>query len=256
VFRSKPSFFMLVMTSVYTATLLTACDPEQGDDQQLADNADNAGMAEAPDQIEDETPPPTETSVGSIASQSPDDANHHHNHPLAGTIENFYFSSATDTIALTSATGGLFGPFPAGIPMLDEPEINTGFLFAFKIYDQNDNLVGFGTEQEVQDYETASAISTLMLTLPARGTLMLEQVEDFSLYFAEIEDMMADEDYHRCFNPPLEALTTVAHTGKIVGGTGEFEDAKGKFKEFDFLYEINLLTQEVHVDVRLRVKFK
>jgi hypothetical protein len=243
---------MLAVTSVYTATLLTACDPELGDDQQLADNA---AMAEVPDQTENQAPQPAEASAASIANQGPDDSNHQC-HPLAGTTENFYFSSATDTIATTSATGGLFGPFPAGIPTFDEPEINTGFLLAFKIYDENNNLVGFGTEQEVQDYGNASAVSTLMITLPARGTLMLQQVEDFSIYFSEIDDMMAEQDYHRSFDPPLEALTTVPHTGKIVGGTGEFANAKGRMKEFDFLYDINLLTQEVHVDVRIQVKFK
>lgn len=253
-FRSNLALSMLATTSVLIAALLTACDQNVGgdDDDQLSDAEP---VVESPDLSE----PPTSTSTSvpdasanSINGQNPAQANH----VLAGTTESFYFSGATDTIATTSAPGGLFGPFPAGIPVFDEPLLANGFLIAFKIYDENNNLVGFGTEQEVIDFENALSDSTYMLTLPGRGTLMLKHTEDFTVYFAEIDDMVADEDYIRVFDPPLPAVTTVPQSGKIVGGSGEFAGAKGKMKEIDMLYEVNLTDQMVDVDAEIRVKFK
>ncbi|PRP90994.1 hypothetical protein ENSA5_60690 [Enhygromyxa salina] len=164
------------------------------------------------------------------------------------------FSTATDTIALSTASGGLFAPFPTGIPALDEPEIADGFLGAFKIHDIHGNLVGFGTEQEVIDFDTAIASTTFTLTLPGRGTLMLSQIEDTSVYFAEVEDMIADEEYIRSFDPPLVAVTTVQGTGRVIGGTGEFRHARGRMREIDYLYEANLIDRAFNLTDLIQVK--
>jgi hypothetical protein len=172
------------------------------------------------------------------------------------TVEVFQYSTSQDLIANTNDPNNpILAPSPAGISPLEEPEISSGGLIAIKIRDQNDELVGFGTEQEVIDMVGASALTTYTLTLPGRGTLMLEQTEDFSPLFAEIYDMLDDAELVRSYDPPLAVLTTKPGTGRIVGGTGEFAHARGSWTELDIVNQFDLVARTFDIDCVLEVTF-
>lgn len=156
-------------------------------------------------------------------------------------LETFYFFTNPDFLSVTQAEGGLFAPAPAGMQPLP-PELADGFLLGFTFRDLNGDIVGFGSIQEVVDFENASAETHYMLTIPGRGTLILAQEENNEALFAELFDMIAEQDFVRSYDPPLVFINTVPGTNRIIGGTGEFAHAKGIWREFAVVNEFNLLT--------------
>jgi hypothetical protein len=169
------------------------------------------------------------------------------------TVESFYFTSA-NFLSLTQMEGGLFAPLPVGMPTLP-PELEDGFLLGFTFYDQNDEIVGFGTEQEVLDLADASGVTTYTLTIPGRGTIMLAHDEEFAYLFEELDDMVADQEFVREFDPPLVNIHTVPGSAKIIGGTGEFDHIKGSWREISLVYELNLLTGLHEVGIVLQILY-
>jgi hypothetical protein len=173
------------------------------------------------------------------------------------TVEIFKYAAPGDVIANTAdPNSAILAPWPAGIVPLGEPEIIDGVLIAAKIYHANDQLIGFGTEQEVVNFATALSQSTYTLTLPGRGTLMLAQVEDFTPLFAELFDMIANQESIRDYDPPFSVITTMPGTGRIVGGTGEFEHARGTWTELNDVHQFNLGDRTFTIDAVLEVTFK
>jgi hypothetical protein len=156
-------------------------------------------------------------------------------------VETFQFFTDPDFLAVTQAAGGLFLPQPNGMQPLP-PELADGFLLAFTFRDLDDNIAGFGSIQEVVDFQAMSAETHYMMTMPGRGTLMLAQQENNEALFAELFDMIANQDYVRVYDPPLMFINTVPGTNQIIGGTGEFAHAKGIWREFAVVNEFNLLT--------------
>lgn len=170
--------------------------------------------------------------------------------------EIFRYSTSRDLIANTNAsTNPILAPSPAGIVPLDDPAISDGAMIAFKLHDDDDQLVGFGTEQEVLDMVDASSETTYTLTLPGRGTLMLAQLEDFAPLFAEIGDMLADGELVRDYDPPLSVITTKPQTGRIIGGTGEFLGARGSWTELDVVHRFDLVGRTFDIDGVLEITF-
>lgn len=155
--------------------------------------------------------------------------------------ETFTFSTDTDNIAMVMAPDGLFASIPAGIMTLDEPEISNGFIGSFKMYDDGGQLVGFGTKHEELDPPSPISMTSYMLTLPGRGTLVLEAVQDASPFYDEIVDMVSSEDLVRSWDPPLTIVTTVPGTGRVIGGTGEFANTRGVWRETQALRGLDLI---------------
>lgn len=219
---------------------LTACDPEGSPD--AVEDARANLVAElaitesiAPKDWEALEWPPVAPHSDILAPAPPLDTKFH-----PWSFETFTFST-TELISVTSASGGLFAPFPADITPLDEPVISNGVIFAAKFRNLNGDIVAFGTEQEVVDFEAAISLTTYTITVPGRGTLMLKQREDVSGLLDRANDMIANEDHVRTFDPPLEIVTTIPGTGLIVGGSGEFAGAFGFMREINILAEINLM---------------
>lgn len=228
--------------------LLSACDQsEESENLRLDELMESVEYLDPMDESWAEEPGTTELPLAP-AEELPTTQTHF------GSTEFFYFT-ANDILAITSAPGGLFPPFPADIPTLTEPELANGFLAAFKVFDQYGNIVGFGTEQEVIDAANAINLTTYTLTIPGRGTLMLRQREDLGVVFDEINDMVSSAELVRTYDPPWIVLTTVPGTGRIVGGSGEFTFAKGIMREFDVVHQINLADREFDLDVVIQVKF-
>jgi len=95
------------------------------------------------------------------------------------------------------------------------------------------------------------------LELPGRGQLYLSQQEDVAPLLSIALDMLATAELERSFDPPLEFDNTVGPGGTIVGGTGEFLQARGTFRELGTLYSVSLIGERPLVArVVLDVKFE
>lgn len=166
-------------------------------------------------------------------------------------LEQFHFATP-DFIALTQEPGNLFAPFPAAVEPLP-PELSAGFFLGFKFYDDADTMVGFGSEQEVLDFENAVGETTYTLTLPERGTLMLSHEEEFAYLFEEINDMIANQEMVRIYDPPLIKIHTVPGSGRLVGGTGEFRHTFGVWREISIINKLDLQTGIQEVGIILQI---
>lgn len=168
------------------------------------------------------------------------------------SVETFHFSTS-DMFALTSAPGGLFTPIPTDIEPFTEPSLSEGFFVATKFRDDDDNVIGFGVEQEVLNLEIARGVTTYTINLPGRGTLMVRQDEDVQFLLDEVNDMIASNELVRSYDPSWDTLNSVPGTGRVIGGTGEFAGALGIVREFGSLHELNLLTGVHDLEVDLQV---
>jgi hypothetical protein len=174
---------------------------------------------------------------------------------LPWTLENFYFASADDDyLAISTAPDVLFAPFPDGIQPLP-PEIDDGFILAFTLHDEQGNVIGFGSEQEVLDLENAYGHTTYTLTINGRGTLIFAQDEDFAWLLDEVDDMVADQEFVREYDPAIVEVSTVPGTNRIIGGTGEFAGAKGWAREFSIVNKLDLITREHDTAIALQVLY-
>jgi hypothetical protein len=173
---------------------------------------------------------------------------------MGWTIETFHFSSESNVLALTQMAGGLFTPVPVGMSPLP-PQLDDGFLVGFTFHDKEGQIVGFGTEQEVLDWVDATGQTAYTLTIPGRGTLMLAQQEEFAYMFDVVDDMVADQEFVREFNPPLVHIHTVPGSARIIGGTGEFADIKGSWREISIIYKFDLLTGLHEMGIILQIMY-
>lgn len=169
--------------------------------------------------------------------------------------EVFVFSP-DDYIAATLAPGGFPAPFPAGIPTLDEATVQSGLLLAGKLRDESGAVIGFAVEQADVDFAGLVSHATWTLTIPGRGTLFLSQDEDLALLFQILGEMQAGGELERTYDPALTVVTTLAGTGTVIGGTGEFEDARGTFREVDEVHSLSLATGALAVTDRLEISLK
>jgi hypothetical protein len=166
---------------------------------------------------------------------------------LAGEHTETYVVRPSGYIAATVANGSFVAPFPAGIATLDEPAIRDGLVLLARLEDTHGNVVGFASEQDVIDLASMVGHSTWTLTIPGRGTLFLTQDETLAPLFGFLTEMVAAGQLERTWDPPYVLTTTLPRTGLVVGGTGEFAHAHGRFREVDALHRISLLTGALEV---------
>ncbi len=164
-------------------------------------------------------------------------------------LDTLHFRLRDDKVAIGTPPGGFFTPFPAEIPTFDAPVLQDTYLFAVTMHDLDGNVVGFATEQEIADLVINEGKTTYTVTLPGRGTLMLSQTESFQVLMDAVNDMIADGVYVRSFDPPLVRVLTLPGTGKVVGGSGEFEGAVGIWHEIGIVNEIDLLNNDFDLSV-------
>ena len=167
--------------------------------------------------------------------------------PANCTIETFQERVADDQLAITGPPNSIWTPFPVGIPELSQPGLEDGYFFSFTMRDIHDDVVGFASEQEIVDLINNESDTTWTVTVPTRGTLIMTQRESFQVLIDEIDDMVANQDLVRVYNPPLIELLTIPGTGKVAGGTGDFANAGGVMIELGVIYEIDLINNEFDV---------
>lgn len=81
------------------------------------------------------------------------------------------------------------------------------------------------------------------------------QQEDLSALYALVADRLAPGELERTFDPAIEVTTTVAGTGRVIGGTGGFAGALGRLVEHDTVHFFSLLTGTLIVRNKLEVVF-
>jgi hypothetical protein len=144
----------------------------------------------------------------------------------------------------------LIPSYPPGIEVFFEPRLQNGVAILAKVRDAGGEVIGFASELEEVNLLTAVTNTVWTLYLPGRGVLFLSQQEDLAPLLAIVFDMFQTGDLERSFDPPLELVDTIG-AGVIVGGTGEFEKAKGTFRELATLYRVSLIAGELPLVARL-----
>jgi hypothetical protein len=125
-----------------------------------------------------------------------------------------------------------------------------------KVRDAGSEVIGFASELEEANLVTAVSDTVWTLMLPGRGTLHLSQQEDLAPLLDIALEMLVAGELEASFDPPLEFVNTIG-TGVIVGGTGEFEHARGTFRELGTLYGVSLVGERPLVArVVLEVNFE
>jgi len=148
-----------------------------------------------------------------------------------------------DGIATTHSGDKPLPLYPPGIGSLSDERINQGFILLTKLRDENGEVIGFTSEQEVVSSESDLATGQLKtqsswtLTIPGRGTIFLYENEDQSEFLAKAG--MPALTQGKEWNEKWTFVTTVgpdpSARGVIVGGTGDFEGIMGTFREVTHL---------------------
>jgi len=173
----------------------------------------------------------------------------------AETTEELLVITPADYLAGSFAPGGFPASFPVGVGTLSEPAIESGFVLTTKVRSSTGAVCGFGSEQADIDFDALVSHATWTLTLPGRGTLFLAQDEDLALLFQILGEMIAGGELERSYDPPLTVVTTIG-IGEVIGGTGEFEGARGTFREVDDVHFLSLATGALQVTDRLELSLK
>lgn len=163
----------------------------------------------------------------------------------------FQFNTVTDAVAVTSGPGQFIAPTPPGIPLFLEPAIQSGFAALVKVRDTSGTVVGFATELAEIFLDPITGITTQTawtVLVPGKGSLFLAQGEDANAGFALIAAMLNDGVFERSFDPPVQLITTIPGTGKVIGGTGDFKGAEGTFFEEDNVNFISLIQGVLDID--------
>lgn len=234
--KAKTALFSILVTAI-------ACDPAVESDVTDAGQVDRDGTIQADDLL---SVPRTELE-GELADLLISEAD-----PAAlfgCKLDTFRFRLANDAVAIATPPGGFFTPFPVGIPTFDDPKLQDSYVFLVTMRDLDNNVVGYASEQEVVDLVNNKSQTSYTVTLPDRGTLMLTERESFQVLMDAVDDMIADGEMVRTFNPPLVKVLTIPGTGKVVGGSGEFENAFGVMQEIGVVYKIDLTNNEFDLGV-------
>ena len=174
------------------------------------------------------------------------------------TKEIFFSKSTNDLVAFTGSPGGLLPPTPTGIKEFDEKNLMGSIAVITQIRNSLGEVIGIATEMEFVEPQGNDVFTDTDWTLkiPGRGTVHLTQVENVNFIVNAISDMKKNGEITKSFTPPIEVITTVPGTGKITGGTKEFENITGICKETNRLHSLNLKTGEIDLEFELEITYK
>ncbi len=153
----------------------------------------------------------------------------------------FFLDAERDLVSVTH--GGQIGlaPFPPGIRSLAGTPVERTLLFTAQLRNEHGELVGIASELEVFP-QTPMTPETVWQTwwtvvIPGRGALFAYQQERLTPAVATV--MAAVRETGEDWRGELRDQNTVGPSadgqGIIVGGTGEFADARGAFLEIGTL---------------------
>jgi len=173
--------------------------------------------------------------------------------------ESFFFRSPGDGIAVTHGGSLPLAIGPPGVAPLSEPAIERGFALLVNLRNAQNELVGFAVELEVHPVGDMLAEDLLwdtewLLVLPGRGILVLHQQEHSGELGRKVIGHIRDtgSDWTGDWTVQTTVGPLPSGRGTIIGGTGEFRDARGSFIEIDHLtrYSVDNL---MYGDFELRI---
>jgi len=163
--------------------------------------------------------------------------------PADTTHVTFMMFAPDDGIATTHSGDKPLPLYPPGIGALSDAKINQGFILLTKLRDENGEVIGFTSEQEVVSSESdlttgqLKTQSSWTLTIPGRGTIFLYENEDQSEFLARagIPALTQGKEWNEKWTFVTTVGPDASARGVIVGGTGEFEGIMGTFREVTHL---------------------
>jgi hypothetical protein len=158
--------------------------------------------------------------------------------PDGRLVESFYIDLTKDGVAVTHGGGFPLGLFPQGIARLEEPGVRGGLGILTKVRDRRGDVIGFAAELEVHPegnvlQDDLEWSTDWVVVIPGRGTLYLHERErSGELGPKVIGPALASG---RAWTGDWTVQTTSGPgpggRGLVLGGTHDFEGAKGNFVE-------------------------
>jgi hypothetical protein len=153
--------------------------------------------------------------------------------------ESWFLDVPGHEVALTHGGRVPTPMLPAGIAALSEPGVRNGLALVAKIRDAKGEVVGFASELEALSSETSLRDARIRtdtfwtLALPGRGTLFLHETEDNWRLATRIvlPAVLSRRDWRGDWTNVNSVGPRGDGRGAVVGGTGEFEGARGSFLE-------------------------
>lgn len=163
--------------------------------------------------------------------------------PADTTHVTFMMFAPDDGLAVTHSGDKPLPLYPAGIGALSDPSINQGFILLTKLRNENGEVIGFTSEQEVVGSDSDLKLGLLRtqsswtLTIPGRGTIFLFEDEDQSEFLmkAGIPALTQGKEWNEKWTFVTTAGPDASGRGVIVGGTSEFDGIMGTFTEVTHL---------------------
>ena len=156
-----------------------------------------------------------------------------------GTVETFFLDIPGSLVAATHGGAFPFKPFPAGMPLLDDPHLKSGFAIITKILDSDGEVIGFATELETASPESSLLRGRLMtdtywsLAIPGRGSVHLYQTENNwrLVKSVALPAALSGKGWSGHWTNVNTLGPLPNGRGVIIGGSGAFEGITGTFIE-------------------------
>lgn len=163
-----------------------------------------------------------------------------------GRTESFFLQIPADTVLVTHGGGFPFQPIPEGIAYTGQGRTPGTLALVSKFRHHPDGeVIAFGTELEISHADSRLLAGKLMthtlwsIVVPGRGVLHLYQLENnWRLMKKVILPMMLSGEPFRGEHRGVNTYGPLpGYHGRIVGGSGEFAGASGRFIEIGTLHE-------------------
>jgi len=175
-------------------------------------------------------------------------------------VLSFYSSMPQHAIAVTHSGHVGLGFFPPGIPKFTEPGIRTGLVLNLKLADSKGEVIGFASELELfpetspADADDVRWSTGWALAIGGRGMIFLEQIEHSGGLGPKViqPTRASGKDWEGNWLITTTVGPLPSGRGRIVGGTGEFDDIEGSFVEIDRLTRFTV-DGNMTIDIELRL---
>lgn len=145
-----------------------------------------------------------------------------------------------DAVLYTSDGEGSTAPFPSGVNELWEPTIDDSRVLVTELSDARGSPMGvgikFSTDSEDTRLLNSEAIvdSVWHIYLPGRGTLFVEQNENYWAYLRDIvvrSQLNSTDSWRGAWSRVMTTGPNALGTGRVLGGNGRFAGIEGEAVE-------------------------
>lgn len=178
--------------------------------------------------------------------------------PQTGQPLRLFVQAPSDILSVTHGEQVKIGQFPADIPTLKDTPIADTLVLTASVRDSEGKRVGISSELEAfppNDPEHKKPWQTWWtIVLPGRGALLAYQTEKIHQGAAAAFSAPArtGKDWQGSVTEQNTTGPNPDGSGVIVGGTGEFEGAQGRFIEIGTLERV---TVDGRMEAELELRF-